>query len=185
MYTTLNKIRLNCPCDPSWKKLLASLGKTEADDAPVSLRYILDNLGLDDALWALRAVDGIDRECRLFACRRAESVLDIYELMNPGDSRPRRAIEVARSYADGIGTQEELRAASHAAYASARVAGNSVWETLAADASVAAAWALPAMGARSAAGAAANVSAYDAAGATSDSTWAAVRADFIKTFCHE
>jgi hypothetical protein len=50
MFTTLNKIRAKSPCSEGWTKLLAHLGKTKADDAPISITTILDSNGLDDAL---------------------------------------------------------------------------------------------------------------------------------------
>ena len=48
--TTLNKIRATNPCRDGWKKLLKGLGKTEADDDPVSFAFIVQNNGLEDAL---------------------------------------------------------------------------------------------------------------------------------------
>ncbi len=56
MNTTLNKIRECGPCKPSWEKLLSSLNKTQADDDPISFRYLLDTLGVDDAVWCLRTL---------------------------------------------------------------------------------------------------------------------------------
>ena len=67
IYTTLNKIRSHAPCKDGWEKLLQNLGKTQADDEPLSMLTILDSNGLDDALWCLRAFEGIDKEARLFA----------------------------------------------------------------------------------------------------------------------
>ena len=67
MKTTLNAIRAHDPCAEGWKKLLAYLGKTKADDEQLSLLTILDSNGIDDALWALRAVEGHDREKLLYA----------------------------------------------------------------------------------------------------------------------
>ena len=78
METTLNAIRDKHPCANGWKKLLANLGKTAADDEPLSLITILDSNGLYDALWCLRAVTGYDKEIRLFAvwCATASTALD-------------------------------------------------------------------------------------------------------------
>jgi hypothetical protein len=73
-YTTLNKIRAYSPCGGGWGKLLRHLGKTQADDEPLALVTILDSNGLDDALWCLRACDGIDREARLYAVWCARQV---------------------------------------------------------------------------------------------------------------
>ncbi len=165
MKTTLNQIRKHNPCEYSWKKLLQSFGKTEADDTEVSIKYILDLLDIKDAIWALRAVEGHDREIRLFACECAESVLHIFEEKYPDDKRPRNAIEVARRYANSEASEEELAAAWDAAWAAARAAGD------AADAATWAAWDA-AWAAAWAAGAAAWDAADDAAGAAA---WDAAR----------
>ncbi len=69
-----------------------------------------------------------ERTARLFACDCAERMLSIYERDYPGDQRPRQAVEVARRYANGQATQDELAAARVAA-------GAAAW-----DAAWAAAW---------------------------------------------
>ena len=74
IYTTLNKIREQYPCADGWAKLLRHLNKTQADDEPLALGTILDSNGLDDALWCLRAVDGHEREMRLYAVWCARQV---------------------------------------------------------------------------------------------------------------
>ena len=121
MYTTLNKIRAHEPCADGWSKLLRNLGKTAADDEPLSLETILDSNGLDDALWALRAVGGHEREIRLFAVWCARHV---QHLMN--DPRSLDAIDVAERFAHGQATADELAAAwaaaNSAAWAAARAA---------------------------------------------------------------
>jgi hypothetical protein len=72
---------------------------------------------------AIRDAAG-DRALRLIACDCAERVLPLYESRRPGDDRPRRAIEVARRYAEGLASAEELREArcTAAAYAAADAA---------------------------------------------------------------
>lgn len=62
MKTTLNKIRKHFPCASGWTKLLKHLGKTQADDEPISILTIMNSNGLYDALWCLRAVDGYEAE---------------------------------------------------------------------------------------------------------------------------
>lgn len=42
------------PCEGSWNKLLAKLGKEALDDEPLPLAEIHRLSGLDDALWAAR-----------------------------------------------------------------------------------------------------------------------------------
>ena len=110
MNTTLNLIRAHKPCVESWKKLLEHLGKHGHDDEPLSLITILDLLGLDDALWALRAVEGHDREIRLYAvwCARQVQHLMI-------DPRSTAALDVAERFANGAATKDELAAARDAA----------------------------------------------------------------------
>ena len=114
MKTTLNAIRAQGPCTEGWKKLLSHLGKTEADDEPLSLLTILDSNGLTDALWAFRAVKGYGREKRLYAvwCTR-----QVEYLMT--DQRSRDALDVAERFARGRATLEELTAADAAAAAAA------------------------------------------------------------------
>ena len=154
MQTTLNKIKLHSPCEDGWRKLLNYLGKTEADDEVLELRTILESNGLDDTLWAFRAVEGKDKEIRLFAVDCAELVLPLYEKQYLNDDRPRKAIQAARDYANGVISAEELyaarAAARAAAWAAAGAAADAAW-----DAAWAAAWAAAGDAARAAAWAAA------------------------------
>jgi hypothetical protein len=111
MTTTLNKIKAHSPCVDGWNKLLNYLGKTQADDEPLSIATIIESNGIRDAVWALCAVEGKDKEIRLFAADCSESVLHIYEKRYPNDDRPRKAIQAARDYANGvIGTHELFQA---------------------------------------------------------------------------
>ena len=119
MKTTLNAIRAKNPCACGWKKLLGNLGKTVADDEPLALTTILESNGLDDALWCLRAIDGHDKEIRLFAifCARR-----IQHLMT--DQRSLNALDVSEKFANGLATKTELAAAEAAAWAAAGDAGD-------------------------------------------------------------
>jgi hypothetical protein len=133
MQTTLNKIKKHSPCGLSepknikkgWGKLLNHLNKTQSDDEPLELRTILESNGLNDTIWAMQAVDGKDKEIRLFAADCAELVLPIYEKEFPLDNRPRLAIQAARDYANGLITLEEFSAAWAASAASAASAAAS------------------------------------------------------------
>ena len=129
--TTLNAIRKHDPCVDGWKKLLRHLGKTGADDEPLALMTILDSNGLDDALWCLRACDGIDLEARLYAIWCARQV---QHLMT--DPRSLAALDVVERHAHGRATDAELSAARDAARDAARAAA---WAA-ARDAASAAAW---------------------------------------------
>ena len=104
-----------------------------------------------------------ERTQRLFACDCAEHVLSIYEREYPDDGRPRKAIEVARRFADGEATPEELAAAERAAWAAARAAAERAAWAAARDAAERAAWAAARDAARDAAWAAAWDAAWDAA----------------------
>ncbi len=149
MKTTLNKIRSHSPCEDGWKKLLKHLGKTAPDDEPLSLLTVLESNGWDDTLWCFRAVEGFDREIRLFAVFCARRVQHLMQ-----DPRSIAALDTAERFANGLATAEELAAAAawaaDAAWAAAR----------AADSARAAAWA--ADSARAAARAAAWAAARDA-----------------------
>jgi hypothetical protein len=136
MKTTLNKIRAHSPCTDGWKKLLNNLGKTEADDEPLLLTTILESNGLDDTLWCLRAVDGHEREMRLFAVACARRVQHWMT-----DKRSLDALDVAEKFANGQATQEELTAAMAAGRAAAEAAAWAAAEAAAWAAAWAPAWA--------------------------------------------
>lgn len=65
-----------------------------------------------------------EENLRLFAADCAEDVLDLFEDAYPDDTRPRDAINVARRYALGQATREELAAARAAAGDAAWAAGD-------------------------------------------------------------
>ena len=124
MNTTLNAIRKHSPCADGWAKLLRHLGKTQADDDPLPILTVLESNGLDDALWALRAVQGHDREIRLFAVWCARQV---QHLMT--DKRSVDALDVAERFANGLASAAELAAAWSAAQDAARAAaGAAAWD---------------------------------------------------------
>ena len=177
MNTTLNAIRAHDPCADGWSKLLRHLGKTEADDEPLSLKTILDSNGFDDALWCLRAVPNCDREARLYAVWCARQV---QRLMT--DPRSIVALDVAERHANGDATDAELAAAEAAAWAAARAAAGDAWAAARAVRAAAGAAAWAAAGAAAGAAAWAAGAAARAAGAAAE---AAQRDRFIKIFCNE
>ena len=115
MKTTLNAIRSHSPCSDGWSKLIANLGKTRPDDEPLSILTIMKSNGLDDALWALRAVKGYDREIRLFAVWCARQVQHMMT-----DNRSIAALDVAERFANGNSDDDEL-------YAAWAAAGDAAW----------------------------------------------------------
>ena len=125
--TTLNAIRAHGPCADGWRKLLTHLGKTAADDEPLSLLTILDSNGLDDALWCLRAMPQHNKHWRLYAVWCARQV---QHLMT--DPRSIAALDVAERHAVGAASNQELDAAWDAAWdaamaAAGAAAGDAAW----------------------------------------------------------
>jgi hypothetical protein len=170
MYTTLNKIRSHDPCAYGWRNLLRHLGKTEADDEPLPIVTILRSNGLDDALWCLRAVDGHEREIRLFAVWCARQVQHLMR-----DQRSVAALDVAERYANGEATDAELHAAWDAAWDAAWAAAGATPRVAARAAAVAAAG--------DAAGAAAWAAAGDAAGYAARAEASMAQADKLREIC--
>ena len=111
---TLNKIREKSPCAEGWQKLLASKGKTSADDVEFPLTDVLDSNGLNDTFWCLRCMPEHDNLWRLFAVWCAEQVKHLMV-----DERSLNALVVARNHANGLATDAELNAARAAAWAAA------------------------------------------------------------------
>lgn len=114
-----------------------------------------------------------ERTARLFACDCAERVLYLFEARHPDDGRPRKAIEIARRYAEGKAAVEELAAAREAAWAASL---DVAWE-----ASLSASWDVAWEAARDAARAAARAAALSASlsasrAAARDASRAAARA---------
>ena len=88
-------------------------------DDPIPLSTILESNGLDDALWALRAVEPtpeLVRDCRLFAAACARQVQHLLT-----DPRSLASLDVAERYANGLATDDELGAARDAAW-------NAAWD---------------------------------------------------------
>lgn len=142
MFTTLNKIREQGPCTDGWELLLRHLGKTKADDEPLSLLTVLDSNGLDDTLWCFQAVDGFDSEMRLYAVWCARQV---QHLMT--DPRSLAALDVAERHALGKADDDELEAAraaaeaaAEAAWAATRLAARAAARSAARSASESATW---------------------------------------------
>jgi hypothetical protein len=151
MQTTLNKIKSHRPCLTGWEKLLTFLNKTKADDEPLQLSTILESNGIKDVIWAVRAVEGHEKEIRLMVCDFADTGRHLMT-----DERSTNAIDVARKYANGEASKEELREA-----------GTAAWEAIATARSAWAAWEV---------GSAWEVAAERVAARAATSAWAAARA---------
>lgn len=120
LHTTFNLAKQADACAEGIDKMRAALGPDWPDDKPIPLTLVLQHCGIEDAVWALRCtLESNDRLARLFACDCAAHVLPLFEAAHPSDSRPRQAIEVARRFAMGEASNEELNAAWAAAWAAA------------------------------------------------------------------
>ena len=113
---TLKMLEKVDPCKSSADKLLAYLGKTEADDEEFPLLTVLESNGLDDALWCTRCLPEYDKEWRLFAVWCARKV---EHLMT--DERSRTALDVAERFANGKATKKELKVVRDNAFVAVKV----------------------------------------------------------------
>ena len=121
--TTLNKIRAEHPCEDGWKKLLAHLGKTKADDDVITLQTVLESNGIDDALWTLRASDAPEATMRAYACWEALSVSHLWDmpvivreyLETQDESKRAAARDAARAAGAAAGAARAAWAAAGAA----------------------------------------------------------------------
>ena len=158
IYTTLKQIRSHSLCEDGYKKLVKSLGgvRKYGEDTPLTFKQIYERNGYNDTLWCMRAVDEKWHPLWLhFACDCAD---DVRHLMT--DERSKKAIDVARLYADGLASDDELMAARDAAWDAAWAAA---WD---------AAWDAARAAARAAAWDAARDAAWDAAwDAARDAAW--------------
>ena len=180
--TTLARIHTHLPGttpyfgERMWVRLLAHLGKTKADDEPLTIAQILESNGFEDALWCLRAVDGLDRECRLYAvwcARQVQHLMTAHSI---------QTLDVAEQFANGLASPEQLNAVGEDDWENEEYQDNvagAAWEAARAAAGKAA-WgaALCAAGAtaQNIVGAKAKAAARDAAKATQTT-------EFIRRFC--
>jgi len=174
---TLKDLRQAGACYSGYNKVVRALqGKpfTGEDDSrksyihraykkPISLLFVLESNGLDDAFWTLPCVPEIDRDARFLAvwcARKAQHLMK--------DPRSINALDVAERFARGEATTSELDAAQAAACEAAQAA--------AVGAPRVAAWAAAEAAARVAAGAAAWAAARAAAGTAAGTAARAARA---------
>lgn len=119
--TTLKKIRAHKPCGikrnsyEGYDLLRKNLGKGYGDNTPIRFSQIIESNGVADAVWCLRSIcPEYEKEVRLFAADCAESVLHLFQAKFPHDNRPRKAIQDARDFANGLITKEPLKMAVRA-----------------------------------------------------------------------
>lgn len=114
MHTTIAAIRNHSPCAEGWRNAKRLNANSHPSDTLIPIRVVLSAVGLDDALWCLRAVEGHEKELRLFAASLAR---DVQHLMM--DPQSHRAIDTAERYARGLAPEVELVAAHTGAMAAA------------------------------------------------------------------
>lgn len=139
--TTLNEILKHKPCASGWDELTGQgldKSKWTGNDEPIGFDVILSSNGLDDALWALRALKGENlKQAKLFICDIAERVL---KFVPDGENRPRNAIEMSRKFINGECSLDELNEAREGATAAAAADADAAYAAYAAaDAAYAAA----------------------------------------------
>ena len=110
--TTLARIKAAAPCADSWQRALRKAGglRKYGADTPITVRQIIEAMGLDDALWCLRTMPEHDARWRLLAVRYARRVQHLMK-----DPRSVAALDVAERHALGTATDAELSDASAAA----------------------------------------------------------------------
>jgi len=129
MKVTLEQLRTAGPCkegynrgirllqgEPFTKEDRQRTTYLECDHAlPIPLEEIAERLGLQEALWATRCLEGHDRDLRLYA---VWAVREIQHLLK--DPRSWKVLDVAEAFANGEATAEELEEARADAYAAYR-----------------------------------------------------------------
>jgi hypothetical protein len=112
--TTLRLLQQANACGERYKHLRHAIGKNWDLDTPINLLRILRTNGFSDCIWALRATaqpESAAIASRLIGADIAELVLPTYECYYLDDNRPRRAINTAREYVQGLANHDQL---SHA-----------------------------------------------------------------------
>lgn len=118
--TTLEQIQARYPCAAGWRKLLIGLNKGCADRVPLPMLRILEINGIYDAIWALRAVNGYDREKRLFACDCADLMLGTLsenEKESIDFEALQRIVDASRRFANGELSAEQMKIVNLEAHA--------------------------------------------------------------------
>ena len=106
------------PCEEYTKERLRKLAGRRRKMS--GLQILALKIPVADQFWAILKHGFLsDKDLRLFACDCAEHTLHFFEEKFPADKRPRDCIAVARRFASGEATVEEMDAAWAAAGAAA------------------------------------------------------------------
>ena len=135
--TTFARIKAAQPCESSYKRALRKAGglRKYGADTPITVRQIVEAMGLNDALWVLRTMPEHSARWRLLAVRYARRVQHLM-----ADPRSLAALDVAERHAHGLATDADLDAAwvadgdaawvadRDAAWVAARAAAWAAWD---------------------------------------------------------
>ena len=128
--TTLNRIYSQRPCAKGWRRGLTALGKTQADDDPLTFLELADKIKpLCHMFWCLKSAPEYDNHWRQFTVWCVRQVQD--QLTDP---RSLQALDVAQRYAGGmvsladlvaawVATEDAVEAVNNAAYAAVPAQG--------------------------------------------------------------
>jgi len=108
--TTLKQISEQNPCEAFLVTLMQSFDTKPGDEEPFPLSHVLRSNGLEDTLWYMLHLPEHDDLWRHFSIDCAEHVSHLMT-----DQRSLDALKVARRYADGNATSDELKSAREAA----------------------------------------------------------------------
>ena len=118
--TTLNRIYSRQPCVAGWKRGLTALGKTQADDEPLTFLELMDKIepwalaqnrfSVNAVFWCAKSAPEYDVHWRQFAVWCVRQVQD--QLTDP---RSLQALDIAQRYAERTASLAELIAALVAA----------------------------------------------------------------------
>lgn len=111
---SLNKIRDKSPCHDGWGKVLRA-HKHLGMDAEFPLTSVLNSNDLADTIWCFECLPEYNWLWRKYAVWCARQVQH-----SMTDERSVAALDVAWRHSDGMATDDELDAASDAAWAAAR-----------------------------------------------------------------
>ncbi len=128
--TTFRLLHSDGACKYRYRILATKMGGVTkyGRDTPIPLTVILDQMGLDDALWSLRAVNDVPENIHRIVCLAhdfARHVQIFWNVKFPDDERPRTALHLVQKYLSDPSsvTAEELSDAASGAGDAFQAAG--------------------------------------------------------------
>ncbi|MGL6228588.1 MAG: hypothetical protein ACRC3J_05165 [Culicoidibacterales bacterium] len=127
MFLTLNEIRKHKPCKVGYNKLInAMLNKdkpspwlsrylpidAERKDEKLSMQFVLDAVGINDAVWTLRCFDLKKHAAQHFVIDLIKYSAKLSESCFSELPHIRSAVTIVENYVDGYATHSDFRLAS-------------------------------------------------------------------------